>query len=118
MTVQTDSEYHDSQATRRDLCAPNERQGLSHRPLPDLTQPVEQDLALRLLVVLQEGHDIQTARLLAAIHNELYDRWTAPAGTPNAKAICPAHGERPVSETGDGPAGPWVMLDCGYGGPA
>ena len=88
--------------TRRDLCAPDTDhdtrylhflhapgpQGLSHRPLPDLTQPTEQDRALAYLISLQDcdGTDrIEPARLLAAIHNTLYELWTAPAGTPNAR---------------------------------
>jgi len=43
--------------------------------LPDLTDPKSQDEALDMLLSLQVCEDLNESRMLAAIHNLLYDQW-------------------------------------------
>ena len=47
-----------------------------HNVLPDLTDGGEQDKALDLLITLQSDVGLGNARILAAIHNLLYDQWS------------------------------------------
>lgn len=50
--------------------------------LPDLGNAAAQDDALGMLVSLQDGADPAQARMLAAIHNLLYDQWSEKGSTP------------------------------------
>lgn len=51
--------------------------------LPDLNDSAVQDEALELLLELQSPKvSLREQRLLAAIHNELYELWTSPKGSP------------------------------------
>ena len=49
--------------------------------LPDLHNPAAQDAALCMLITLQDGADPAEARMLAAIHNLLYDQWSEKGAT-------------------------------------
>jgi len=54
--------------------------------LPDLNDDKTQDEALNLLVALQ-GSDLAQGRMLAAIHNKLYDEWAEPQQTMTEIAL-------------------------------
>ena len=49
--------------------------------LPDLGNAAAQDDALGMLISLQDGADPAEARMLAAIHNLLYDQWSEKGST-------------------------------------
>jgi len=49
--------------------------------LPDLGNAAAQDEALGMLISLQDGADPAEARMLAAIHNLLYDQWSEKGAT-------------------------------------